>query len=145
LRRKTSSKKKAILFCTYCSGAKRKGEKKIPAIRRYISSRISAVHQASRRERALFSILSGKFGLIGPWTKIPYYDHLLKPSEIPGLIPQMVGYLKDIDCVAVHFYHDPLRVDPSIRPYLSAIGRACRRASVPLLMIEISSPLQIEK
>ncbi len=136
---KSSSKKKTVLFCTYCSSAKRKDEALLPAIRRYVSSRIQAVHQTSREEGALFSILSGEFGLIGPWQKIPYYDHLLKPSEIPGLIPQMTGYLEGIDCLAVHFYHGPLKDDPAIKPYLSAITRACRRASVPLLMIEITS------
>ncbi|MEJ2746050.1 MAG: hypothetical protein P8123_10280 [bacterium] len=145
MKKKSSSKRKAILFCTYCSGAKRKGEKRLPAIKRYISSRILAVYQASKREGALFSILSGEFGLIGPWTKIPYYDHLLKSSEVTNLIPQMVKYLQDIECPAVHFYHDSLQVDAAIKPYLSAITRACRRASVPLLMIELSLPQRIAK
>lgn len=145
MRAKPSSKKKAILFCTYCSGAKREGEKLMPAIRRYVSSRINAVYQASKREGALFSILSGEFGLIGPWTKIPYYDHLLKPSEVPNLVPQMVKYLKEMGCVAVHFHHSPLQTDPAIKPYITAISGACRRASVPLLMIEMSLPQRLNK
>lgn len=145
MRRKPSAKKKTVLFCTYCSAEKRQDEGRIPAIRRYISSRISAVYQTSKQEGALFSILSGKFGLVGPWTKIPHYDHLLKTSEVPGLVPQMVQYLKDVDCHAVHFYHSPLREVPSIKPYLRAIARACRRASVALLMIEMSLPERLKK
>lgn len=109
----------------------------MPAIRRYLSPRIRAVYREGRRTGAAFAILSGQFGLIGPWKRIPYYDRLLESPEIPALLPQMVRYLESKKYRAVRFYHDPLRTNPKIRPYLEAIGRACRTTGVHLTMVEI--------
>lgn len=129
----------SVLYCTYCSARKKRRPFLLPAVRRYMSPRIRAVHRASRRRRARFAILSGKFGLIGPYKKIPYYDHLLGANEVAGLPPQMVAYLKRKAVRSVRFFHDPVRANPRVKPYLSAIRRACRRAGVRLSMVEIQA------
>lgn len=129
-----------LLFCTYCSARKRKGRTALPAIRRYLSPRIHAVHRRSRHAGAAFAILSGEFGLLGPFQKIPHYDHLLQGGEVSGLIPQMVGYLAKKGYRSVRFFHEPERRFPQIGPYLRAVRRACRAAGVRLALVEISAP-----
>jgi hypothetical protein len=110
----------------------------LPAIRRYISPRIRSVHRLSRRAGARLAILSGEFGLIGPWKRIPHYNHLLRANELPELLPQMVGYLKKKGFRSVTFFHAPLRSNPKIKPYLLAIRQACRAAELPLTLIELN-------
>ncbi len=131
-------KKKAVLLCTYCSAVKRRDRQLLPAIRRYLSPRIRAVYRESKQKGAGFAILSGQFGLIGPWEKIRYYNHLLKSSEIHSLLPRMVGYLERKKYRAVRFYHEPLRSSPKIRAYLKAIAHACRATGVRLTLVEIA-------
>jgi hypothetical protein len=131
-----SDKSKSLLFCTYCSARKRKYVKSIPAIMRYLSPRIQAVYRMSRKHGGGFAILSGKFGLLGPHRRIPYYDHLLGATEIPAILPQMSGYLKRKGFRAVRFYRDPGRF-PQLGPYLKAIKLACRMAHVRLKLVEL--------
>jgi len=127
------------LFCTYCSARKRTDPKMLPAVRRYDSPRIRSVHRESRRESAGFAILSGKYGLVGPYRKIAYYDHLLRDGEIPMLLPQMAEFLRKKRCRSVRFFHESARRFPRLKPYLRAIRAACRKAGVGLRMERIAS------
>jgi hypothetical protein len=127
------------LFCTYCSARKNKQRKRIYALRRYDSSRLKSVFDESRRRGAAFAILSGRYGLIGPYKKIPRYDHLLKQGEIAGLLPQMVDYLTGKGYDTVYFFHESTRRFPQIKPYCEAIKRACRLAQSRLHMKTLSS------
>jgi hypothetical protein len=90
----------------------------------------------SRGAGVPFAILSGEFGLLGPYEKIPYYDHLLQAGEVAALLPRVTGYLERKGIRAVRFFHEPLRSQPMLRPYLSAITRACRLAGVRLVLSE---------
>jgi len=112
----------------------------LPAIRRYVSPRLRAVYRGSRGAGASFAILSGEFGLIGPWKRIPYYDHLLRSDEVSRLVPRLSEYLVRRKIRAVRFHHEPVRVSPRVKPYLSAIRLACRRAGVTLTMVELKPP-----
>ena len=109
----------------------------MPALRRYLSPRIHLVRLKSKSRDAGFAILSGRFGLIGPYRKIPFYDHLLRRDEIARLLPQMVDYLIKKRYRSVYFFHEPLRRSRKIGPYCDAIRRACRLAQARLKMIEI--------
>jgi len=130
-------RKNQALYCTYCSSRKRKCRGTLPAIRRYLSPRIGYVYRGSKRAGARFAILSGSFGLLGPYQKIPYYDHLLQPDEIRALLPQMAEYLKRKGCCAVRFYHEPVRNFPQLRPYIRAIQLACRMADARLKLVPL--------
>jgi len=110
----------------------------MPAIRRYPSPRIRAVYRDSKRRAAGFAILSGRFGLLGPHQRIPYYDHLLQAREVPALLPQMAGYLKRKGYRTVHFYHEQVRRFPQLKPYLKAIKCACQTDDVRLKLVELS-------
>jgi hypothetical protein len=111
----------------------------LPAIRRYASPRIRAVYRESKRKAAGFAILSGRFGLLGPHQRIPYYDHLLRAGEVPALVPQMGDYLKRKGCRTVHFYYERARSFPQLEPYLKAIRLACRTVGVRLKLMELAS------
>lgn len=131
------------LYVTYCSAGKNKAKFPMPAVRRYLSPRIRAVHRMSRDAGAPFAILSGEFGLLGPYGKIPYYDHLLKAGEVTALLPRVAGYLERKGIRAVFFFHEPLAPNPQLKPYLAAIRRACRSAGARLTLSELreSQPL----
>lgn len=93
------------------------------------------MYRESKRAGARFAILSGRFGLLGPYQKIPYYDHLLQPDEINTLLPRMTGFLKKKGYRSVRFYHEPVRNFPQLRPYIKAIKLACRMADVRLELV----------
>ncbi|MEI6633407.1 MAG: hypothetical protein WCP22_06250 [Chlamydiota bacterium] len=124
------------LYCTYCSAGKQKTRAPMSALRRYVSPRIRAVHRMSRGAGAPFAILSGKFGLLGPYEKIPCYDHLLKAGEVAALLPRVTGYLDRKGIRAVRFFHEPLSSNRRLKPYLDAITRSCRLAGVRLILSE---------
>ena len=127
----------STLFCTYCSARKRRGRAKLPAVRRYLSPRIRRIYRMSREAGASFAILSGRFGFLDPYQEIPCYDHLLQPDEVDSILPQMAGYLKKKGIRRVHFFHDPLEDNPELTPYREAVRKACRRARIPLTMVEL--------
>ncbi|MGH7600908.1 MAG: hypothetical protein ACREOI_31505, partial [bacterium] len=73
-------------FCTYCSALKSQAPGNIPAMQRYQSLRIRKVCQAAMELGLEFYILSGEFGLIPSQQPIPFYDHLLRPEEVPVMV-----------------------------------------------------------
>lgn len=125
------------LYVTYCCARKSKAKAPMPAVRRYLSPRIRAVHRMSREAGMPFAILSGEFGLLGPYERIPYYDHLLEAGEVFALLPRVTSYLERKRVRAVRFFHEPLESQPMLKPYVSAITRACRRADVRLVLSEL--------
>ncbi len=125
------------MFCTYCAARKNRSRRRIPAIRRYLSPRIGEVYRKSQDNGAGFAILSGRFGLLGPYQKIPHYDHLLKKDEIAKILPQMVNYINRKGYHSVSFFHEPLKRNTKVRPYCEAIKKACRLTQSRLRMVEI--------
>ena len=126
------------LYCTYCSAVKHGSRAPMPSIRRYLSPRIRLVHQMSREAGSRFAILSGEFGLLGPYAQIPYYDHLLLAGEVAALVPRVAAYLSRKRIRSVRFFHEPLKGRPNLKPYLAAIRRACRLANARLVLSELS-------
>lgn len=126
------------LYCTYCSAGKHPAATPMPAVRRYLSPRIRLVHRMSRRAGVPFAILSGEFGLLGPYEKIPHYDHLLAMEEVAALLSRVASYLSRRGIRSVRFFHEPLKTHPRLRPYLAVISRACRQAGARLILSELT-------
>ncbi len=126
------------LYCTYCSAAKHRARAPMPAIRRYLSPRIRLVYRMSREAGSSFAILSGEFGLLGPYAGIPYYDHLLLAREVAALVPRVAAHLSRKRIRSVRFFHEPLKGRPNLKPYLAAICLACRLAGARLVLSELS-------
>lgn len=124
-------------LCTYCSYSKRRDPELIPAIRRYKSERIERVHTAASSLKLPFLILSGKFGLIQPEKCIPFYDHLLKPEEVPALTELVLGQIPQLGVDIFLYFTKPLASNVSLRPYHDTFAGACRRMSLPFLAVEL--------
>ena len=132
-REKTGATMKVI--CTYCSGPKAKDRGLLPAVDRYLSERIGALHRKAVEENREFRILSGKFGLLRPEQAIPSYDHLLLPEEVARLVPQVAAALTDLPAAAVEYHTaDPARY-AEVAPYRELMEEACRREKIRLEIV----------
>ena len=114
-----------VCYITYCSKNKKKSAKPLSAVERYLSPRIRHVDELARLDMADFRILSGRFGLLRADEQVPWYDHLLKDSEVKQMAervePGLSGYRE-----AVFFY----REGDYIEPYLETIKRAAEAGKV---------------
>jgi len=126
-----------IIYSTYCSAEKNKDSSKIPAIDRYISSRIEMVSKIAQSTNHEFFILSGLYGLIHSKKLIPYYDHLLSEEEIVKHTKLVSEQLKEFGITEILFYTRPLSTDPKIRSYLMCINQACEESGIKLTIAHI--------
>lgn len=124
-------------FSTYCSKSKSDAPGEIPAIQRYLSARINAVHDAAQRLCLNFFILSGEYGLIPPDYPLPWYDHLLLAGEVPALIPRVTEQIALHNITHLVYFTQPFTLDPYVRPYHAVLVEACNRADVPIFVVEI--------
>lgn len=76
-------------------------------------------------------ILSGRYGLLTPQTKTPYYDHALPPAEVTQLSQKVIAQLKRRRVTALTFYARP-RATPGWAPYFQVLEKACRRLDLKL-------------
>jgi hypothetical protein len=122
---------------TICSKEKNNTPGEIPAVERYLSSRIASVYERSRREGVPMLIFSGRYGLIDPQTPIPYYDHLLQAEEVEGFVAPTAEVLSAQGVTAVTFVARP-REEAGWENYYRVIERACAQADISL-KVEIYS------
>ncbi len=124
-------------FCTYCSATKSLEPGNIPAIRRYQSSRIERVYEASRTLGFPFRVLSGEYGILPPDQGIPYYDHLLTPAEVPALSQVVARQIRGAGITAFVYFTKRLAANPKLVPYHDALADACRRTSTSLCVVDL--------
>ncbi len=74
-------------------------------------------------------ILSGRYGLLAPDDRIPWYDQALTSDDVETLVPQLVEQLHSRCVSAVLFYARP-RSTAGWRPYHDALAQACRRLGI---------------
>lgn len=120
---------KKPLYITVCSRKKSTAKGRLPARDRYLSNRIQKVIGYASRDNATMMILSGKYGLISPATKIPYYDHLLQHEEILSLLPKVVKTLSALLPSELMFYI-PSNPDKTWEPYIDLIQRAANELNI---------------
>lgn len=118
-------------LCTTCSKRKRRTTELLPARERYLSRRLRWVWQESQRRQQPLLILSGKYGLLKPHERIPWYDHVLRASEVDKIVPTMVKQLAAGQASQVIFYALPRRTR-GWQPYYAAIAKACTSLGIPL-------------
>ncbi|MCB2156461.1 YaaA family protein [bacterium] len=122
-----------ILYITPCCREKSDAPGDIPALERYLSRRIRAVHQHAARAGAEFRIFSGMFGLLRAEDSLPYYDKRLEPTEVPAMVELLAKQLAELDPEKVLYFAPGPDGDPGGVPYRDSIARACKRAGVELL------------
>lgn len=118
------------LHMTYCSKDKDRTRKDLPAIERYDSDRIDKIKALAEKRDEDFAILSGKYGLIGPEEKIPFYDELLRERNIPQLITGVRNFLEshNVDKVIYH----TRKVENERKPYFKLVKNACEGLNIEL-------------
>ncbi len=127
----------ATFVITYCSRDKDASPELLPAVDRYLSSRIGAAAEAASRLQFGFRILSGLYGLLERDQKIPDYDHLLTYDQVPGHAKKLAGQLAESNAVRVVFITRSLAEDPGTGPYRQAILQGCATAQVECEILEI--------
>jgi hypothetical protein len=125
------------IFCTYCSAEKEPSAELLPALRRYRSERIERICRAARAAGCGFYILSGKYGLLDPNEKIPYYDHLLVADEVEAHATKLTEQIKQYDITQIVFFTLPVSRDEKLAPYHAALRLACTMAPTRLGFVEI--------
>jgi hypothetical protein len=124
-----------IVFCTYCSKEKSNNQGDMPALARYDSERIKKVYNAAEAIGYEFRILSGKFGLLAPFDQIPYYDHLLKSSEVNNHAKKVSFDLIELQADEVIFFTDKPDTDPNLKNYIECMQIAVYTADAKLKII----------
>jgi len=117
------------LICTTCSKRKRRAHGLLPARHRYLSKRIRYVLDLAERSSRPAVILSGRYGLLAPDDRIPWYDQALTSDDVDTLVPQLVEQLHSRCASAVLFYAQP-RSTAGWEPYHEVLERACRQLGI---------------
>jgi hypothetical protein len=124
-------------FCTYCSAEKDNSAGELPAIQRYRSHRIKSVYIAALSLGINLLILSGEYGILKPSDPIPYYDHLLQPSEVPEHSNRIADQLKALGVKELIFFARPISLDENLKPYIDCIKLASQKAGIELKFVYI--------
>ncbi len=123
------------VFCTYCSAKKDRADGEMPAVQRYWSHRIKSVYIAAMSLEFKFLILSGKYGILEANAPIPYYDHLLQPSEVPELSNKVADQLKSLGVKDIIFFSRKVSEDENLKQYLDCIKSASAKAGAEIKIV----------
>ncbi|MCK9995028.1 MAG: hypothetical protein KAH56_01975, partial [Candidatus Krumholzibacteria bacterium] len=125
-----------VLVVTYCSREKDPSAGLLPAVDRYLSSRIRVSFEAASQLGTGFRILSGLYGLLDADREIPEYDHLLTDDQVPGHALKIEQQLRESAVGRVVFVTRTLAADPGTSAYRKAMRRACEGAGVGFEILE---------
>lgn len=128
----------ATLYCTTCCKEKQPYEAPMPAIRRYISERIRRIYRKSRTDRVKFRILSGKYGLLAPYRKIPFYDHALLPEEVSRISETLQQQLSRLKVANVVLFAKNPKKYPDWEPYCQSLRLSCTALGINFTLAEIT-------
>jgi hypothetical protein len=126
-------------LCTCCSAQKSHAAGLLPAIERYRSRRIAAIHALAGRRGWRFVILSGRHGLLAPEAPIADYDHLLLASEVETMASRVATQIAATGIEAVEYVTASMESDAHLVPYRDTIARACEMASIPCRVVEVGT------
>lgn len=116
-----------VAVCTICSREKNPSDRLLPAVDRYIGSHVALVRaQAEQRGQPLY-FLSSLYGLIPAGQYIVYYNHLLKPDEVPELKETVAQQLTLYGLEEIHFF---TKKKPYWQLYLELFSRLRTRLYV---------------
>ena len=120
------------IYCTICSKEKRTNAELMESNMRYLSGRIKAIYNKSKKDNVEFRILSGKFGLLKPEEKIPLYDHKLTMGEISNLDKIVKQQLSSQGIDKVIFFARNPKINSDWKPYITLIQNSCSNQKVSL-------------
>tara|TARA_Y100000310_G_C20685629_1_gene818751 strand:- start:1154 stop:1540 length:387 start_codon:yes stop_codon:yes gene_type:complete len=120
------------IYSTICCKEKKIDKELLESINRYISARIYSIYKKSQKDQVEFRILSGKFGLLKPEDKIPFYDKKLNLQEIEILKEIVKKQLISQKIEEVIFFSENPKENPDWKPYINLIKIACLETEVIL-------------
>ncbi|HUP22603.1 MAG TPA: hypothetical protein VNB06_06645 [Thermoanaerobaculia bacterium] len=127
------------MLCTACSKRKRREPATpIPASKRYLSPRIRRVLDEAERRGVRARILSGRYGLLSPDRRIPWYDQALRSEDVPAMAAQLERQLRRLRVEVIELWARPAST-PGWRPYHDALRHACAAAGVRLRCVVLGS------
>ena len=112
-------------YITTCCKEKSTILGEIPMLDRYISDRIDSVYKKSNIDNVAFFVLSGKFGLLAPSNKIPWYDKILEQEEVEEITSKVRHQLIVFGITEVELF-----ANKEWANYVSAIEQACKSCSI---------------
>jgi len=127
------------VFCTVCSAEKYRAPGKLPAVQRYQSNRINSVHTAALSLGLSFLIFSGEYGMLEPNDLIPYYEHLLIPSEVQEHAKKVTEQLEKLEVKDLFLFSGSLEKDKNLKPYFDCLQLASQDAGAELKIVEIAT------
>jgi hypothetical protein len=128
-----------VALCTPCSKRKRREPAApIPASRRYLGRRIARVLREGARRGVPVLLLSGRYGLLSPSRRIPWYDQALLAEDVPSMAARLEQQLARLRIDEIELWALPATT-PGWRPYHDALRRACAAADVRLRRVELDS------
>ena len=126
-----------LVLCTACSKRKRRAPASpLPAGRRYLSARIGLVLREASRRGVAALILSGRYGLLAPSRRIPWYDQALLPENVKEMASKVERQLRGLGVGEVQLWARPAAA-PGWRPYHDVLRLACARAGVRLRVVAL--------
>ena len=129
-----------VAYCTYCSKDKVATAHPLSAIERYQSQRIRYVYDLAQKDHRDFFILSGEFGLLTADQMIPYYDHLLLPSEVQDMRKQVEQQLTEQKIESIKFFIASIEDQATVLPYNQVIEQACANLHLGFSKITLENP-----
>ncbi len=123
--------KRISCFCTICSKEKNLSSELLPAIHRYENERIKFVFKKSLDKKIPFFILSGKYGLLNPYTEIPYYDQRLLMEDIDNILKLVNSQVIEFGINEMTFWAND-REKFGWEPYYQVIERTCKKNQIDL-------------
>lgn len=120
------------LIVTICGRDKDQRKEPIPAVDRYLSSRIKKIYTLAEKAGLPFAILSGKFGLIYGRDPIPYYDKLLSEADIEAVAEKSLSFLTGNQIKRIIFFPPDPEKDHHVGPYIETMRRAAASAGADL-------------
>ena len=127
------------VFCTYCSADKRTTPGEIEAVERYKSGRIASLFAAAGAINVPLFILSGKFGLISHAEPIPWYDHLLLPTEVDELSERVQSQIRSHGITGLVYFTVSLAEDTRLVPYHDVMSAACKSTGTQFVIVNIAT------
>lgn len=125
-------------YITHCCKQKNENIKLLNAIDRYLASYILYVNKMAKIEKKDFMIFSGKYGLLKPNQKIPYYDKLLTYDDFESLEPVVNKQIIEYNITKITFFHIGIKYDKKVKVYVDFIKNICDKNNVSLDTITLN-------
>lgn len=76
--------------------------------------------------------------MIPPQQPIPFYNHRLRPEEVPVMVERVAKQLHEHGVARLVYFTRPLASSDELLPYHNVLKAACQRTALPFFMVELA-------